>query len=486
MATLGALALLLLLRVLMPGDRRRRRSRTIMLLLTLFLQLVGLLFQMLGAGSASAVVNFIGFLLLIFAVTGMADLVIFEALLARLQVSAPPILRDILQALVFFVLTITALSRVGVEVGHLVTTSAVLTAVIGLALQSIMANFFAGLALHLDNTIHIGHWIRVGNQVGRITQMNWRATCMVTRDGDVVIVPNAEMVKAEVVNYSTPTVAHRWAIRIPFDYRHPPNQVRRVIVDAITGTPNVLPSPAPDCWPVEFSENALWYVIRYWTEDFARDVPIDGEVRLRMWYAAQRAGLRIAGPRLALTMDQPDASEESARFLRERTEALSRIDLFASLTASEKELLAKSLKLERFAAGEPIIRQGDPGDSLYLIHAGQVGVVLKVDSDSSEIAALGPGSFFGEMSLITGQPRATTCIARTDVDCFVLRHSAFRSLLSDRPAMAEDISQVIASRQTALQAERDEISAEAKERRAREASTHLLSSIRKFFNLGQR
>src|SRR5262249_17532367 len=142
--------------------------------------------------------------------------------------------------------------RSGVNLLSLVTTSAVLTAVIGLSLQNTIANMFAGLSLQLDHTLNVGDWIQMANWIGRITHIKWRSTFIVTRDGNNVILPNSELLRQEVLNFSKPTGVHRSTVKVSFAYRHPPREVARVLVDALRGLTDILPDPAPDCLPVEF------------------------------------------------------------------------------------------------------------------------------------------------------------------------------------------------------------------------------------------
>src|SRR5262249_12260634 len=157
-----------------------------------------------------------------------------------------------------------------------------LTAVIGLALQSTIANLFAGLALQLDRSFGIGDWITIAGHTGRITQIKWRSTAIYTRDGDLLIVPNQHLTTNNVLNLSEPTKNHRVRLEVRVDYAHPPNDVKRVFLDAIRGTPGVLTDPAPNCIPFAFGDRSMGYMVLYWMEDQSRDLAIDGEVRTRI------------------------------------------------------------------------------------------------------------------------------------------------------------------------------------------------------------
>jgi CRP-like cAMP-binding protein len=249
----------------------------------------------------------------------------------------------------------------------------------------------------------------------------------------------------------------------------------------------VLPNPAPDVVVDDFGESAVVYGLRYWITDIGREDVIEGEVRTRIWYAAQRARLEIPFPIRNVYMtqvtDEQLTREQEMEFL-ERLAALSRIDLFAPLEPHDRETLAKGMRQVSFARGEEIIRQGDPGDSLYLIHEGQVAVRLNVEGVEREVATLDAGKFFGEMSLLTGEPRRATCAAKNDVQCYVVDQRAFRLILDAKPRIAEEISTLLGTRQSALDAEREGLSNEARARRAADASSRVLTKIRDFFHLG--
>ena len=198
--TLGFLVGLLFLRRLLPPDQSRRgRWALLLLALSLILRLTAGGLQAVDSGAAS-VVAFVAVMFMAFGVTGVLTLVVFDLILGHTKIRVPPTLRDLLQALVFAVLIIAILKRRGTDVTSLVTGSAVVTAVIGLALQSTISNLFAGLSLQMDRTISIGDWVHIGQRVGRITQIKWRSTFMVTRDGDNVIVPNGALLASEVIN----------------------------------------------------------------------------------------------------------------------------------------------------------------------------------------------------------------------------------------------------------------------------------------------
>jgi small-conductance mechanosensitive channel/CRP-like cAMP-binding protein len=483
-ATLALAVFTILLRLRPARDRHGRGKAASGLLVTA--ALLELATNAAAGAGASALVDVLGILTifcLVCGVTGVLAMLIFDIAAPRARIRIPSILRDLIQAAAVFVIAIVVLRRSGVDLMSLVTTSAVVTAVVGLALQSTIANVFASLALELDRSFDLGDWIQVGGHIGRIAEISWRSTQIVTRDGDTVIVPNVELLSHEVLNFSKPQEAHRMSMRVGFHYRHPPNEVREVLLGVARGTPGVLETRPPDCFPVEWGESAITYALRYWIADLANDSAIDGDLRGRIWYASRRAGLEIPFLIRTVVVEPPPAERTVDEEKAERRYALDAIDIFAPLRPAEREHLANALRREQFGRGEQIVRQGDPGTSLYLIRSGEVAVDLAEDGARREIARLQARDFFGEMSLMTGAPHVATCTAKSDAVCYVVQYAALRPLLGERPEIAEELSTLLAKRTAMLDDHRDGLSAEVRARRAADARSNLLARIRDFFHL---
>ena len=115
----------------------------------------------------------------------------------------------------------------GVDVAALVATSAALSIVLGLALQETLANLFAGLALMLERPFEPGDWIQMGDLIGQVQQVSWRAVRLkLIRQEDYLVVPNSVVAKSEIVNMSQPRPVHGHAIEISAPYAEPPDRVR--------------------------------------------------------------------------------------------------------------------------------------------------------------------------------------------------------------------------------------------------------------------
>jgi small-conductance mechanosensitive channel/CRP-like cAMP-binding protein len=476
---LGGLVALLGLRAIVDEDARRRtRAPAVMLLLALVFHAMAGMARRTGTTDAASVLALMAVLFLAIGLTGLAAVLLFDVALRRRPV--PGVVRDLAQVVVLAGIVVATLYEYGFDPVSLAATGGVATAVIGFALQGNIANVFASVSLSLERQVAIGDWITVGGATGRVREIKWRATTLVTKDGDAVFVPNNQLMAAEVVNYSRPTSAHRMWVRVGFHYRHPPNEVRAALLDGVRGVPGVLADPAPDCLVVDFADSAVVYALRFWIDDFLRDAPIEAEVRARIWYAARRAALEIPFP-IRTIVPAVTGGEEAV--VAERLAALDRVDVFAPVDGTCRTRLATEMREQRFAAGEDVIRQDAPGDSLFVIARGSVDVRVSVGGVERSIAVLGPGQFFGEMSLMTGEPRQATCTALVDTVCYVVDQALFGAVVRSRPEITEHISALLAERQTELEASREGLGAEARRRRASETRSRLLVAIRRALHL---
>jgi len=169
--------------------------------------------------------------------------------------------------------------------------------------------------------------------------------------------------------------------------------------------------------------------------------------------------------------------------LAERQAALAYVSFFDVLPPDALVELANRSTRRLYASGETIIRQGDEGDELFVVLRGEVAVVLEAGSrDASivEVARLGHGKFFGEMSLMTGERRAATVRAVHECQLLVVGHEAFESVLAAHPELAERLSVMLAERQLQLDERQAVATAKGKEA-LDERSSQILSKIRAFF-----
>ena len=229
--------------------------------------------------------------------------------------------------------------------------------------------------------------------------------------------------------------------------------MRDVVVEAVRSQPFVRADPPPDCILQDFKDDASTYAVRYWTDDYRRGDSMDSAVRSSIWYALHRAGMEIPFPSMNINLTEMNDDREQRKQDEEysrRVDALSRVDVFRALDAGKIDRLSRRMRMIMYGPGEVVLRQGDPGDSLYVVRAGSVAVQVGADGARKEVATLTAGQFFGEMSLMTGESRAATVVAKTDCECYIVDKESFREVLDERPELAGVISEILSHRQIAL------------------------------------
>ena len=392
------------------------------------------------------------------AAVGCVAALLFGVLMGRAHVRIPRVVQDVLVAIASLITSLSVLSRAGVNLSGLIATSAVATAVIGFALQDFMGNLAGGLALQIDNSLEPGDWVKVGDVAGKVLEVRWRYTAVETRNWETVLVPNSVIMKNQVLvlgrRQGQPVQLRRW-VWFNVDYRFQPSDVIEAVTHAVRSAKlqRVSAEPAPNCVLMELGESYGKYAVRYWLNDIAVDDPTDSEVRTLIFFALQRAGMRLSIPAQALfvTEESRERIEDKAKLEQERRRlALTHVDLFHDLSDEERGVLAGGMRYAPFCKGEVITKQGAEAHWLYLVDDGNVSVRVTDQGLEKEVAQLKGPAFFGEMSLMTGDPRNATVVALEDTLLLELDRADFAQHLKQHPEFAAPLAEMLARRKAEL------------------------------------
>jgi small-conductance mechanosensitive channel/CRP-like cAMP-binding protein len=321
-------------------------------------------------------------------------------------------------------------------------TTAVGAVVIGFALQDTLGNLFSGLAIQIEKPFRVGHWVTIAGTDGLVSEVTWRATKIRTKAGNFVIVPNSVVAKETITNYSEPTQDTRLEVEVGASYDTPPNEVKAVIARALREETMLAKDREPEILIVDFAASAITYRVRVWTTDFATDMRVRDRVRSHIYYAFRRHGINIPYPIQVQIEHEPAAAAPGDDLARARL--LDQVEIFASLTGDQRAQLAASSRVLVFEAGAVIVREGDPGGSMFVLMRGEASVTLA--RTAGEVARHRDGGFFGEMSLLTGDARSATVTAVTDCELIEIASDAFRRVLVADAALLERIAAAVATR----------------------------------------
>jgi len=337
----------------------------------------------------------------------------------------------------------------------LVTTSAVLTAVIGLAAQESLKDLFAGLELQLGDDFTEGDFLELDQGVrGVVVQVSWRDTMLRNMDGHLVVVPNSLVTERVLRNLGrSGAISNRFSVGL--DYDLPPAQARALLEKVVLQHPKVLREPFPRIRVKEFQDSSIAYELQVWQQELG-DAAI-GDLRSdlleQIWYALARAGQSIPFPVREL---QPRRSRDRPRLPAHPSpelccEALANAGVFADLSGDQLETLVEGSHLVSYGPGEAVVQEGAEGRSMFHLLRGTVEILKEVEPGHTvTVRQLGPGEVFGEMTLFLNAPRSAT--VRAKEECLLLKvdRESIKGLLEENPDLLERFAAMVQERQAEL------------------------------------
>lgn len=408
--------------------------------------------------------------------------IIFEVVFRlRRGYEAPTLVRNIFSIVAFTLLFVLIFREIypNAQLGALFTTSAIFGVIIGLALQDTLGNFFAGISLHADRPFQVGDVITVGQQqqlTGVVESITWRAVKIRTFQNHVVLVSNSSAAR-EALEVCPRDNLNARLIFFNTLYTDFPAKTIHIVREAMRDAENVSQKIRPIVRIRALAESGIDWEIKYWLEDYAQYNDTDALVRQRVWYAFRRAGIHFAFPTRTLHVERRISQNEERGPGRDIVERLTAVDIFAPLSDQERERLAASSVRHVFAPGEIVIRAGDAGSSMFVVHNGRVQVQITENGKPRVVAVLNEGDFFGEMALFTGEPRTATVVALEETEVLEIGHGAMKHIFDTDPDLVESLSWTITERRAGLDATKEKIQASIEE------SAGLLASIRRFFGV---
>ncbi|MDJ0578252.1 MAG: mechanosensitive ion channel [Xenococcaceae cyanobacterium MO_234.B1] len=370
------------------------------------------------------------------------------------QAKIPKLFRDLVRFFLILVGTALVLSVVWkADLGGLITALGIGSIVIGLALQDTLGNLFSGITLLFERPFSLGDWLEINEIKGKVIEINWRSVHLLTRELELLVIPNGVLAKEVLRNYHLPQKLHIEPVDIGFSYDDPPNKVKQVLEETALATTGVLNKPKPEIQTIEYGDSSINYRVRLFLADYDKVPQIRDDFITRIWYAANRYNLNIPFPTRTL-YSQPPTKSKPNEILARFVDYIRSFPSFVSIDQETLEQLAQDALFKHFGAGEPAINRGTKYTGLYLIIAGQALVSVQDSSGREiEIATLSRGEFFGEMALLTKSNLSSSLLvtAIEDLEVLMLKTEAVQLILDRVPRLAQEIGAVIETRRKAIQ-----------------------------------
>lgn len=358
---------------------------------------------------------------------------------------APKFLSQLFGLMLFIAAVFIVIGGIyGYSIQGVVFGSTVVVGIVGFAMQDLLGNIIAGIALEIGKPFKTGDWLKIDHQHAEVIEVNWRSTRLRTNDDIYLDIPNKAIVGATITNLTYPTRQHAIRLTVGFDYATPPNFIKDVMSRAAAAVPGVLATPAPKVFLKDFADSAVVYEIKFWLEDESIYNDIVDGIRTNVWYTAQRHGIRIPFPiRTVQIQRSAHASHDAMTVARACVRKQPFLQL---LDEAQLEKLLAHAKFLRFGRREKVIVQGAAGESMFILLNGEAHVYVQANGADTLVATLRTGDYCGEMSLLTGEPRSATVVAGTDCEMWEIGKEVLAEILQENETLVQKLSELLAQR----------------------------------------
>lgn len=360
----------------------------------------------------------------------------------------PGLLRNLISIVIYLLAVYGILTFVFKHpVTGLVVSTGIVAGVLGLSLQSVLSDLFAGLALTIERPYKIGDWIEFKDgTIGKVIDVGWRTTRLLSFNNSVFIVPNKHAVNSVIHNYDMPEQTYATWFNVSVESNISPRLVQQLLLEAALNCKSVLDDPLPAIRVSDATGQPFKYLVWVYFKDYTSQWAGKSDLFETMQTYLSKSGISPSAVKYEIASGEAKACvvEELGLW-----QYLRRVDIFQPLSDEEVKEIAGFSESQIFMEGQVLIREGEAGSSLFVIISGIVAVLKQDDKDQDqeiELARLGVGNFVGEMSLLTGEPRAATVRAITPVTAIEVTKEGMHPLLKAQPDLSNKLAVMMAKR----------------------------------------
>jgi len=402
------------------------------------------------------------------------------------QTPIPEFLRQVVALFIYLMALLLVLSVVyhaERQLKALLAGSGIAAIVLGFATQDLFGGIIAGIALQISRPYKVGDWLNIQDRFAEVMEINWRSTRLRTNDAIYLDIPNYAIARGTIINLHYPTEIHAMRIRVGVDYSIPPNRVKDALLRAASTAEGVVPAPPTKVFVVDFADSAVIYEIKFSMANHRAINEVSDAIRTNIWYEFKRQQITIPFPIRTLHLERkrqrsvPEGHAEAQAILRGEP-------LFDCLNDAQLDHVLHGARFNHYGRGERVIEEGAEGDSMFIVLRGSVHVSVLRNGAQIRLGGMRSGDCFGEMSLLTGEPRSATI--RADGDCEVLEISKeiMGEVMRDSPQCLSQLSELLAKRK--LEGEgilKDAVLPDESGNKEREYRATILRRLRTVFEL---
>lgn len=363
------------------------------------------------------------------------------------RATIPQFLRQVVALFIYLIALLLVLS-VGYhaqgELKGLLAGSGVAAIIIGFATQDLFGGIISGIALQIAKPYKVGDWLHIQDRFAEVMEINWRSTRLRTNDGIYLDIPNYQIARNTIINLHYPTQVHAMRLRVGADYDVPPNRVKDALHRAASSAEGVLPDPPTKVFVMDFADSAVIYEIKFSMGNHRAYNDVCDAIRTNIWYEFKRQHITIPFPIRTLHLQRGpkravDGRAEARAILRSEP-------LFDCLNDAQLENVLQNAEIHRYGRGERLIQEGDQGDSMFIMLRGSAAVSVARNGTGVRVGVMRPGDCFGEISLLTGEPRSATVRAEADCEVLEISKPVMAEVLRESPQCLTALSELLAKR----------------------------------------
>lgn len=171
---------------------------------------------------------------------------------------------------------------IGFNISVLIAGSAALLVGVGLGLQNLFSDFISGIILLVDSSVKVNDIIEVNGLVCKVQEINLRTTMVLTRDDKYIILPNSDLTRNQLINWTHSDITSRFEVKIGVDYSSDVAMVMKILKNAVVNQEGVLQNPEPFVRFTDYGESSLNFSIFFWSEEVFRVENIMSAIRVKI------------------------------------------------------------------------------------------------------------------------------------------------------------------------------------------------------------
>lgn len=390
--------------------------------------------------------------------TKIVSIIFLEPLKNVRQKSLPNIIKDVVKVCIYCFAVMFIVTKIYNQ--SLLSISAIFISswtVIGFAAKDVLGDCINGVSIDWQANIEVGDWVKFKDgTIAQVVKMKMTRVDLMLPDSTALYVTNTTLNSEPIINLSKPTREYYIGISVVLEHSVPVSRARRILHAAISNAEGIYKHDA-NVFAESVQANGVVYVIHFKIPDRGVWLECRHQVINAVTKQLHKFGLKVCQITGEINVRAIEGSAYNLSFndfyVSSAIEALKMSKLLDNCDDNIQRVFAERMRLLKFKSGDVIVRDGDVGDTMFIIAEGVVDVYISVDNEKDnedgslkKITCLVDGDYFGEMALLMGEKRNATVIAKTDVIIYEINRGTIKWFIKEYPDFDKKLSESILSR----------------------------------------